>query len=312
MTFRASRHYYAYVGSAVLLPLLLWYRSPAFALLTAMGIALITNVYPLPVGTNTGKWALQAAIVLLGFKLPAGEMIALSGDYGLLVGGYVVCTLLAGLFLGRLLHCDSTGTQLVASGTAICGGTAIATLSPVLRATPEQTGVALALVFLLNALALFALPGIGGYLQMTQEQFGVWVAMAVHDTSSVVATAAIYGPEAAEVATTLKLGRTLWLIPLLLVFSVLQGAREARLRIPGFVVLFVLASLLGSVVPMPESLREGATQLSRWLLVFALFCIGGEISRATLKALRGRMLLLGVALWSLVLPVTYLLVISVA
>ena len=222
-----------------------------------MTIALAFDRYPLPFSPVIGKVALQAAIVLLGFKLPAVEMLTVSGDYGLLVGCYVVATLLVGLLIGRMLGCDAVSAQLTSAGTAICGGTAIATLSPVLRATPEQTGVVLAMVFLLNAAALLTLPTVGGYLGMSQTQFGLWVAMAVHDTSSVVATAALYGEQAADIATTLKLGRTLWLIPLLLAFSVVQGARQASLNIPGFVLLFIGASVLGSVFGLSTEVRAG-------------------------------------------------------
>ena len=199
-----------------------------------------------------------------------------------------------------------SSSQLIASGTAICGGTTIASLSPVIQARPEQTGVALALVFLLNALALFTFPAIGEYLALTQEQFGVWAALAIHDTSSVVATSALYGEEAAMVATTVKLGRTLWLIPLLLVFSILQHQGSAKLRIPLFIVLFILTACTGSVVSLPAAVVGTASTASKMLLIVALFFIGTEISRETLRGLRGTVLVHGLLLWALVVPLTLL------
>jgi uncharacterized membrane protein YadS len=172
--------------------------------------------------------------------------------------------------------------------------------------------VALAIVFLLNAVALLTFPLIGDYLHLSQTQFGVWAAFAIHDTSSVVATAAVYGDQAANVATTVKLGRTLWLIPLVVVASLVAGRGEigdVKVRLPGFILLFILASVLGSVLPMPAWLPAAASLLSKCLLVLALLLIGSEISRQTLRQLRGRVLVQALLLWLLVVPVTLVLVI---
>jgi uncharacterized integral membrane protein (TIGR00698 family) len=292
----------------VLLPLVLYFNNPAIALLIGAAVSLLFNKTVIPRANVLGKYALQSAIVLLGLKLNASQLAQISADYSLLVTGYVLLTLFVGLGVGAALNCDKKCSQLIASGTAICGGTTIASLSPVINAKPEQTGVALTLVFLLNAVALFTFPIIGEFLSMTQEQFGVWAAIAIHDTSSVVATSAIYGEEAAKVATTVKLGRTLWLIPLLLVASIFQRAGTAKLRIPGFIFLFVLAASLGSLVHLSEGITSTASILSKILLVVALYCIGTEISRATLRGLRGRVLLHGLFLWALVVPLTLLMV----
>lgn len=292
----------------VLLPVVLYSRNPAIALLVGAAISLIFNQQVIPQAGLLGKYALQSAIVLLGLKLNASQLMQISADYSLLVTAYVGLTLAVGLAMGWALRNDRKCSQLIASGTAICGGTTIASLSPVIRARPEQTGVALTLVFLLNALALFTFPIIGEHLALSQQQFGVWSALAIHDTSSVVATAAIYGEEAATVATTVKLGRTLWLIPLLLVFSILQKTGSAKLRIPGFIILFVIAACAGSLIALPAPVISGASTLSKLLLVIALYCIGTEISRQTLRALRGRVLLHGLLLWALVVPITLMMV----
>ena len=218
----------------------------------------------------------------------------------------------AGLAIGLALGNQRKSSQLISSGTAICGGTTIASLSPVIQARPEQTGVALTLVFMLNALALFTFPVIGEYLSLSQEQFGVWAALAIHDTSSVVATSALYGEEAAMVATTVKLGRTLWLIPLLLVFSVLQHQGSAKLRIPVFIVLFIVTACTGSIVALPAGVVSAASSASKMLLVIALFFIGTEISRETLRGLRGTVLVHGLLLWALAVPLTLLVVVQLA
>lgn len=290
-------------------PALLWQGNPAIALLVGATLSLAFGKAVVPRAGAIGKYALQTAIILLGLKLNASELLRISADYSLLVTGYVGVTIFAGLLIGRWLGAHSKSSQLISSGTAICGGTTIASLSPVIGARPEQTGVALTLVFLLNVVALFSFPPIGHWLALTQEQFGIWAALAIHDTSSVVATASIYGDQAATVATTVKLGRTLWLIPLLLIFSMLEQRGSARLRLPLFVVAFVLAACLGSLTEVPETVIQTAALISKALLVVALFCIGTEISRATLRELRGAVLVQGLLLWAVVAPVTLLLVI---
>ena len=289
-----------------------WLHGLTTAAVVVLAISLVFNRQAIPQAGLLGKYALQTAIILLGLKLNASELVKISADYSLLVTAYVGLTLSIGLAMGWALKNDPKCSQLIASGTAICGGTTIASLSPVIRARPEQTGVALTLVFLLNAVALFTFPAIGKYIALSQEQFGVWAALAIHDTSSVVATAALYGEEAAKVATTVKLGRTLWLIPLLLVFSIVQKSGSAKLRIPLFIILFVVAACIGSLFALPVAVIDSASVLSKTLLIIALYCIGTEISRQTLMDLRGRVLFHGLLLWALVVPLTLAMVINLA
>jgi len=291
-----------------LLPLVIYYGNPAAGLLVGAALSLTFDKPVIAHAGPLGKYALQTAIILLGLKLNASQLVKISADYSLLVTSYVALTLSVGLGIGWILGNQRKSSQLIASGTAICGGTTIASLSPVIQARPEQTGVALTLVFLLNALALFTFPAIGEHLALTQEQFGVWAALAIHDTSSVVATSALYGDEAATVATTVKLGRTLWLIPLLLTFSILQHRGSAKLRIPLFITGFIAAACTGSLIDLPQVIVGGASMASKLLLVIALFCIGTEISRNTLRELRGTVLVHGLLLWALVVPLTLLMV----
>ena len=288
----------------LVLPPLIYVGNPAIAMLVGGTMSLVVNR---PLVSGSGNWSqycLQTAIVLLGLRLSLGTLWELSAAYTWTVASYVLLTVAVGLALGRLLKVERASGQLIAAGTAICGGTAIATLSPLLKAQPQQTAVALAIVFLLNAVALFSFPVVGAYLDLSQLQFGIWSALAIHDTSSVVATAALYGEEAAEVATTLKLGRTLWIIPFALAASLMQNAGGARLRVPGFILLFVAAVIIGSVLPIPPALTALAGKLSKALLVAALFFVGLQLTRATIAGIRGRVLWQALLLWGCVVPVT--------
>ena len=281
---------------------LVYMGNPAIALLVGMTISITIDRAPIASGSTYGKYLLQAAIVLLGLKLNAAQLLDISGTYALPIAGFVCATSLLGLSLGWLVRSDRSTNALISSGTAICGGTTIATLSPIIAARPEQTGAALCVVFLLNAIALMTFPAIGTWLNLSQEQFGVWAALAIHDTSSVVATAQMYGTEAAEIATTVKIGRTLWLIPLIVIASLVVGAQQSKIRIPNFVFVFIGASLMGSWVGLSTPSAMIIGEIASALLVVALFFVGTDITRMTLQSLRLTTVLHGVALWLLVIP----------
>jgi len=283
---------------------------PALALAIGALLALVANVELVPGSSAWGKRALQAAVVLLALRLDIREVTMVSGDYLPLVAGYVVITLIAGLLIGRLIATESKSSQMLSAGTAICGGTAVASLAPVLGAGAAQIAPVMALVFLLNAVAIIALPPIGQALEMSQSAFGVWVALAVHDTSSVLGTAAAYGTEALELATMVKLGRTLWLIPLLVLWGLFAnrlGASGERgtVSVPGFVLLFVAVASLNGLLDLPHQIGTYAGQLSTWLLIAALYCIGLDMRRSTLKGISPRLLVQALGLWLLVLPITW-------
>ena len=291
----------------MLMVLLIGVGNPALAFLAAAAISLWTNRTLIANASKYSKYALQTAIVLLGFSMNANNLLSLSIDYAAVVSLYVVITLFFGLFIGRLIKQESIDSKLISTGTAICGGTAIASLSPILRASPGQTGMTLALVFLLNAVALLSFPYAGDWLNLSQSQFGVWTALAIHDTSSVVATAAIYGEEAAQVATTLKLGRTLWLVPVLLVFSIIEGSKDDKktlITIPNFIFLFVGASIAASYLDLPNLVIVTTSLVSKALLVAALFLVGIATTRENLKQLNQKHLLQGLIIWIIVVLAT--------
>ncbi|MCC5886741.1 MAG: putative sulfate exporter family transporter [Gammaproteobacteria bacterium] len=291
--------------------------NPAVALLVGGGIALALNCRPFALASTMSKYCLQTAIVLLGLQLDLGTVWKLSASYSWLVAVYVLATLAIGLLAGRLLATEGPTTKLIASGTAICGGTAIATLGATVRAQPHQIALALAIVFLMNAVAVFAFPPLAHWLNLTQLQLGIWAALAIHDTSSVLAAASMYGDEALQVATTIKLGRTLWLIPLILGFAFWEASRGSaerprmnkgrrRFPMPGFVLPFIAATTAGSLLSFPVSVDATAKILTKSLLVVALFFVGTELTREVLQQMRGRVVWLATGLWALVVPMTLL------
>lgn len=288
--------------SILTLVFLVYVGNSALALVIGMGLSLALNRPLISGGGTYGKYLLQGAIVLLGFKLNAGQLLDISSTYALPIAAFVCVTAGIGFVFGKLFRSEQQTNLLISSGTAICGGTTIATLSPIVGARPEQTGAALCVVFLLNAVALLTFPAIGHWLNLTQEQFGVWAALAIHDTSSVVATAQLYGDRAAEIATTVKIGRTLWLIPLVIAASLYVGAQQSKVRIPNFVFAFIAASVLGSWLNLDDDMVAGIAQTAAALLVMALFFVGTEITRETLKSLTLATVLHGLTLWALVIP----------
>ena len=241
--------------------------------------------------------------------LGAGMDLRVVGRVGLHGIGYTIvgiCFALgAGLLLGQVLETGRKTSVLLSAGTAICGGSAIAALAPVLGAEQQEVSVALGVVFLLNALALVLFPPLGHLLGLSQLQFGLWSALAIHDTSSVVGAALQYGREALEVGTTVKLTRALWIVPLTLAVGALvaRGARErsaAPPRRPWFILGFLLAAALATFVPLLHPVAVGVSEAARRLLVATLFLIGANLTRDTLRAVGARPLVQGVSLWAVV------------
>jgi uncharacterized integral membrane protein (TIGR00698 family) len=281
--------------------------SPAVAL--ALGAALALTVgTPFPALSDRGAPVLlKASVVGLGFGLSL-DMLLRAGATGVVFTTAVVLgTLAAGLWLGRVLGVPRELSLLIASGTGICGGSAIAAVGSAIRARPESLSVALATVFLLNALALYLFPLVGALVGLSEARFGLWAAVAIHDTSSVVGAAAIYGATALAVATVVKLARALWIVPLTLgaAFSlgggVAGGPREALRGMPWFVALFVLAVLVRTISPPAATpLLDFLAAAARVGLVLTLFLIGAGLTRATLARVGGRPFAQALLLWLMV------------
>ena len=268
--------------------------SPPIALL--FGI-LFVNIFGKVLETDSFvKKLLQYSIIGLGFGINLNTAIE-SGSQGFLFTvSTIALVMIFGLLLAKILKIDKTIAQLISAGTAICGGSAIAAVAPILKANSKQTSVALGIVFVLNAVALFIFPEIGHFFNLTQNQFGIWSAIAIHDTSSVVGAASKYGNEALQIATTVKLARALWIIPLAFLISIFTKS-EGKIKIPYFIGFFVLAILAGTYLPFLQNFNSIISEISRDTLKVALFLIGAGLSLQNLKNIGIKPLLLGIILW---------------
>jgi uncharacterized integral membrane protein (TIGR00698 family) len=246
------------------------------------------------------KFLLQASVVGLGFGMNLRQVISAgrSGFVYTLIG--IGFALLTGMALGRLLMVKRVPAFLISTGTAICGGSAIAAVGPITQASDEEMAVALGTVFVLNSVALLIFPSIGAGLKLNQSQFGLWAALAIHDTSSVVGAAAKYGTEALAVATTVKLARALWIVPVSVGTAVVRGAK-AKIQWPWFIGLFCLAAVCKTYLPAGVAVYALAVKAAKLGLTATLFLIGSGISVATIKRVGHRPLLQGIILWLLVL-----------
>jgi uncharacterized integral membrane protein (TIGR00698 family) len=269
--------------------------SPPIAL--ALGLALaLTLGSPYKTAKQT-KYLLQASVVGLGFGMNLQKVFAAGRTGFLFTLATIAGTLLLGYLLGRAMNVSRGTAHLISSGTAICGGSAIAAVGPVIGASDEDMSVSLGTVFILNSIALFAFPAIGHALHLTQEQFGVWSAIAIHDTSSVVGAASAYGAEALQIATTVKLTRALWIVPLALGTAIAFRREKTKIALPWFILFFLVASLLRTYVPAPEPVWSTLVSIARIGLTITLFLIGSSLSLDSLKRVGVKPLVLGVVLW---------------
>ena len=273
--------------------------TPPVALFVGLVFALLCGqAYP-KFNKKVSKKLLQYSVVGLGFGMNLHASLA-SGKEGMLFTIIsVIGTMLLGMFIGRkLLKVNRDTSYLISSGTAICGGSAIAAVGPVIKAKDSDMSVALATIFVLNAIALFIFPVFGNWLGLTQQEFGTWAAIAIHDTSSVVGAGAAYGEEALQVATTIKLTRALWIIPLALVTSVIFKNGGKKINIPWFILWFVVAILINTYLldSVPE-VGKAISGLARKGLIVTMFFIGASLSTDVLKAVGVKPLLQGVLLW---------------
>ena len=273
--------------------------SPAIALFIGLLLSLI-GIKHKNIHKYTSK-ILQLSIVLLGFGMNLNDVLAASksGFFETVVS--VTCVMLCGILLGRLLKVEKNISLLIATGTAICGGSAIAAVAPILNSKNYQSSFALIVVFVLNAVALFLFPVIGHRLGLSQETFGNWAAIAIHDTSSVVGAGASYGEKALQVATTVKLIRALWIIPLSLVIAFLNKNGEKKpIKFPWFILFFVLAIVFANMFPGFQTSYAHFAWLGKRGMVVALFLIGSNISINQIKQSGAKSFALGFALWGLI------------
>ena len=283
----------------------------AAALAVGLVFALVTGgVFP-AFSKKASRILLQAAVVGIGFGMNFNSAIRSGGAGMAMTVVSVVFVMFAGWVLGRMMRVDGKVSYLVSAGTAICGGSAIAAVAPVVKADDSQISVSLGTIFALNALALFIFPPVGRILGLTEIQFGEWAAIAIHDTSSVVGAGAAYGAEALQTATLIKCTRALWILPLAFATTLIMREKGSKVSVPWFIVFFVLAMLLNTFMLQCEAwmaCTKVVVALSKQAMCVTLFLIGSMLSLSSLRRVGARPLLHGVALWVLTAAASLLIV----
>lgn len=284
----------------IILAILSLFLSPAISLFAGIAFALIFGTVFKKQTLKLSKYLLQVSVVGLGFGMNLVDSIKSSSEGILFTVFSVVIVMVLGFYIAKLIGVERKLGYLISSGTAICGGSAIAAISPVVKANSNETSMSLAVVFTLNAVALFIFPSLGELLSLTQQQFGTWVAIAIHDTSSVVGASQIYGEEALQVATTVKLTRALWIIPLSLVSTFVFKSDtngKSKISIPWFILLFVVAMVVNTYFPLNETFQNIIKLSSHKMLSLTLFLIGGTLSIDAIRNAGLKPIILGVILW---------------
>lgn len=296
-----NKHFiiFSVLGALCLFPVI----SSPIALVLGFTVATLGFVpSQIDIGQLTKK-LLALSIVGLGFGINVDQAIeASSANIGLIIGS-IFSTLLIGMLLTKLFKIDAKTGHLVASGTAICGGSAIAAVAPAIQANNEQTSHALATVFILNSIALFVFPLVGHALGMSQYNFGLWSAIAIHDTSSVVGAASAYGDEALQIATTVKLARALWIIPVAFISALIFKGDSKKITVPMFIIYYCVAIAVAHFLPQFDGLYQNLFFASKRLLVLCLFLIGCGITVKTIKSAGYKPMLLGISLWIMIATV---------
>lgn len=275
--------------------------TPALALFVGLMYALILGDVPYgKFNKKCSKYLLQAAVVGLGFGMNLEQSIQAGKDGMLLTIASVFVVMILAVFIGKKMKLDDKTSYLIGSGTAICGGSAIAAIGPVIKADDNQMAVSLGTIFMLNAIALFIFPPIGRMIGLTDAQFGTWAAIAIHDTSSVVGAGQAFSDKALEIATLVKLTRALWIIPLAIVTTFVYREKSKKITIPWFIFLFILAMLVNTYAGIPAEVSKWIVLIAKQGMVLTLFLIGSSLSINVVKKVGLTPVILGVVLWVII------------
>jgi len=291
-----------YLLTVIFLTATLWLNHAALALILGIFLSYIITIPKDFFTRKYGTRILQTGIVFLGGSISVTQVTDISKDYLPWISGFVLVTFFVVIGLGKLLGVTKKQSYLLASGTAICGGTAMASVAPVIKAKPEDLLPALSIVFILNALAVIFFPLLGNWIGLTEDQFGSWVALAIHDTASVIGAASLMGERAVEVAATLKLGRTLWIVPLVLFSAWYFREKRERFGFPIFILFFILAVALNSLLMPSAEVNHILKTINKICLLTGLFCIGTQIDRSAIQQISVKPLVLAVLMWAIVIP----------
>ena len=283
--------------------------SPLVALLLGISFTLLIGSNEELILKSTGTKLLQIGIVILGLTISSSGAINLTTKYFPYISVFVIVIFLVGLIASKILKIDTKVSMLLVSGTAICGATAMVAISPLIKAKPKDLLTSLGVIFIFNAIAIALLPIIGNNIEMSSEQFGSWMALAVHDTSSVIGAAMSFNDNSVETATTLKLGRTLWLIPLIIIIGVVnKDNKSTKSMFPIFVLAFILAIFAGNQLNFNEQVLAILKNISSIFLVGALFCIGTQINLMSIKVINSKIIIFALLLWLFALSAAYFLI----
>ncbi|EEO27024.1 YeiH family protein [Oxalobacter paraformigenes] len=284
------------------------YISIPLALFMGLAFAILfRNPFP-EISKKTSKYLLQVSVVGLGFGMNLFEALKAGKDGIIFTIASVFGVLLLGVLLGKVFKLEKTIAYLISAGTAICGGSAIAAVAPIVKAKDTEISVSIGTVFILNAIALFIFPILGHYFNLSQDQFGTWAAIAIHDVSSVVGASAAYGEEALKIATTVKLTRALWIIPVAIVTSFFFKQKSDKIYKPWFILFFTLAMLANTFLPIPEIITTNILWLAKKGFAITLFLIGTDLSLKVIRTVGVKSILFGVLLWAFISVLSFIVI----
>ena len=295
-----------YLLLAIFITLSLVIDQAAISLLLGIFFSVIKEKYSLTSTKINGTNFLKAGIILLGVTISVDSVSEISANYLPLVSFYVLMVFFVGFLLGRVLKVSKKHLILLVAGTAICGGTAIASLAPVIKSKTEELVSSISLIFLLNLLAIIFFPLIGQYFGMSEKEFGIFAALTIHDTASVLGAASIYGDDSVMYASVIKLGRTLWIIPVIICFSLYFKNKEAKYNFPYFIIFFLIFVLLGTFIDLNQDIQIIIKKISNTLFLLGLFFIGSQFKLNTLRKLSIQPIIFAVTLWLIIIITTIL------
>ena len=288
----------------------LYLANPVFAFFFGVGISFFGISKNLKYLDVIGSYLLKIAIILLGLVFDVNSVSSLATESFLLVLGLVTITSFLGVVLYFVFNVSKRFSILSTAGTAICGATAVSSVSPLINAKSNEVGSVLSIIFILNAVAMIFYPAIGGALELTQEQFGVWVGLSVHDTSSVAAISTLYGENTTEVALITKLVRTLFLIPLIIILSISFKSKLQSSQFPLFIILFLLVLIISSFVDLPDAVTLSASLLFKFLIILAVYVIGSQVNFRTLLEFTKHSMMHTISMWMSVSAISLFLVLN--
>ncbi len=280
--------------------------SPPIALVLGLIVANVIGHPFLEWNQKATNYLLQFSVVGLGFGMNVQSAVAAGKEGFLLTIISIISTLVLGTLLGKWFKVESKTSHLISCGTAICGGSAIAAIATVIKSNEKQTSIGLGVIFILNSVALFLFPAIGHYFNVSQSDFGMWCAIAIHDTSSVIGAASKYGPEALQIATTVKLARALWIIPIALFTAIIFKNKSRKVKFPYFIGLFILALVANTYLLQVQSIAPKLVCVSKIGLTITLFLIGAGLNKKVLKSVGFRPLFQGIILWVCIASFTFI------